>query len=47
MEAWFMDEEELASLNAAIDEADEADYADVAAAWVADNRDLVDSWLGR
>ncbi len=45
MENWFMEPDELAELNAAIDEADDADYPDVAAEFIENNRDLVDSWL--
>ncbi len=47
MENWFMSAEELAEINAAIDEADDDDYPDVAAEFVENNRDLVDEWLGR
>lgn len=45
MENWSMADEELAELNAAIDEGEDADYADIASEWVENNRDLVDSWL--
>lgn len=46
IENWEMTDEELSSINAAIDEADEGEWADVASQWVEDNRDLVDGWLG-
>jgi glycine betaine/proline transport system substrate-binding protein len=44
---WQMSDEELASLNAAIDEAEDDQWRDVARDWIDENRDLVDSWLGR
>ncbi len=44
---WEMSDEELSSINAAIDEADDDEWLDVAAEWVEDNRDLVDGWLGQ
>jgi ABC-type proline/glycine betaine transport system substrate-binding protein len=42
-----MTDEELSSINAAIDEADESEWQEVAANWVEENRDTVDAWLGR
>lgn len=46
IENWQMTDEELASINAAIDDADESDWKTVAADWVEANRDLVDGWIG-
>lgn len=42
-----MSEEELASLNAAVEEAGDGEEQQVAKEWVEENRDVVDGWLGR
>lgn len=46
IENWQMTDEQLASINAAIDAADESEWQDVASDWVDENRDLVNEWIG-
>lgn len=51
--AWEMSDEELSTLNAAVEEAgqqegDEAEnFQEAAATWIEENRDVVDEWIGQ
>lgn len=42
-----MTEEELATLNADVEEAEDGAEQEAAAAWIEDNRDVVDGWIGQ
>ena len=52
LSTWEMSEEELSSLNAAVEEAgdqpgeERENWQEAAATWIEDNRDVVDGWLG-
>lgn len=48
MSNWEMTDEQLSSLNAAVEEAGEGteDWQEAAAGWIEDNRDAVDEWIG-